>query len=69
MVEGASSLSHSVAQHLVACAEKVVDVPAKLSARIRLLCVGNERKNDRLDALYIALAAPWLLGAVSGCVR
>jgi transposase len=56
-VEGASGLGHSVAQHLVTCAEKVVDVPAKLSARIRVLSVGNERKNDRLDAFYVALAA------------
>lgn len=58
MLEDASSgLGYFLAQHLVACAEKVLDVPAKLSARIRLLSVGNKRKNDQLDAFYVALAA------------
>jgi hypothetical protein len=33
--------------------ESVVDVPPKLSARVRVLSsfAGNARKNDRLDAL------------------
>jgi transposase len=35
----------------------VVDVPPKLSARVRVLSSGNARKNDRLDALATALAA------------
>jgi transposase len=35
----------------------VVDVPPKLSARVRVLSSGNARKNDELDALAIALAA------------
>jgi transposase len=37
----------------------VVDVPPKLSARVRVLSsfAGNARKNDRLDALATALAA------------
>ena len=35
----------------------MVDVPPKLSARVRLLSAGNERKNDALDAAYTALAA------------
>lgn len=56
-VEGANGLGHLLARHLVALGEKVVDVPAKLSARVRVLSVGHERKNDRLDALYVALAA------------
>ena len=56
-VEGASGVGHLLAQHLAASGEKVVDVPAKLSARVRALSVGNGRKNDRLDALYVALAA------------
>jgi transposase len=34
-----------------------VDVPPKLSARVRLLSSGNARKNDELDALATALAA------------
>lgn len=56
-VEGANGMGYLIARHLAASGEKVVNVPAKLSARIRLLSVGNERKNDQLDALYVALAA------------
>ena len=37
--------------------ESVVDVPPKLSARVRVLSTGNGRKNDGLDALATALAA------------
>jgi transposase len=44
-------------QGLVANGEDVVDVPAKLSARVRLLSTGEERKSDRLDAVYTAVAA------------
>jgi transposase len=35
----------------------VVDVPSKLSARVRVLSIGNARKNDDLDAFATALAA------------
>ncbi len=56
-VEGAGGLGCSVSQYLTASREKVVDVPAKLSSRIRLLSTGNARKNDRMDATYVALAA------------
>ena len=56
-VEGAGGLGSSVAQYLSASREKVVDVPAKLSSRIRLLSTGNARKNDRMGATYVALAA------------
>jgi transposase len=45
------------AQRLSAAGESVVDVPPKLSAKVRLLSTGNARKNDRLDALATALAA------------
>jgi transposase len=41
----------------VAAGEKVVDVPAKLSSRARLLATGNARKNDQVDAFHVALAA------------
>ena len=34
-----------------------MDVPPKLSARVRVLSTGNARKNDELDALATALAA------------
>ena len=62
-VEGANGMGHLLARHLVALDEKVVDVPAKLSARVRVLSVGHERKNDELDAFYVALAAR----KASGC--
>jgi transposase len=35
----------------------VVDVPPKLSARVRVLSTGNARKHDGVDALASALAA------------
>lgn len=35
----------------------MVDVPAKLSARVRVLSIGHGRKNDELDATFTALAA------------
>jgi transposase len=48
-----------LAGRLAASGESVVDVPPKLSARVRVLSsfAGNARKNDRLDALATALAA------------
>lgn len=42
---------------LLAAGEGVVDVPPKLSSRVRVLSTGNARKNDRLDATFTALAA------------
>ena len=44
---------------LAAAGECVVDVPPKLSARVRVLSsfAGNARKNDGLDALASAFAA------------
>jgi transposase len=42
---------------LAGSGESVVDVPPKLSARVRVLSTGNARKNDDLDALATALVA------------
>jgi transposase len=57
-IEGASALGRSVALHLLTAGDKVVDVPAKLSSRARLLATGNARKNnERVDAIHVALAA------------
>ena len=42
---------------VAAAGECVVDVPPKLSARVRVFSRGNARKNDGLDALATALAA------------
>jgi transposase len=56
-VENASGLGRHLAGRLAATGESVVDVPPKLSARVRVLSTGNARKNDELDALATALAA------------
>jgi Transposase len=56
-VDGAASIGRPAAQKLVGSGEEVVDVPPKLSAKVRVLSVGNARKNDRLDATFTALAA------------
>jgi transposase len=56
-VENAGGLGRHLAVRLAAAGESVVDVPPKLSARVRLLSSGNARKNDELDALATALAA------------
>jgi hypothetical protein len=37
--------------------ETVVDVPAKLSARVRVFDTGNGRKTDPVDAHSVALVA------------
>jgi transposase len=56
-VENAGGLGRHLAQRLAASGELVVDVPPKLSARVRVLSTGNARKNDGLDALATALVA------------
>jgi transposase len=56
-VENAGGLGRHLAVRLAATGESVVDVPPKLSARVRVLSSGNARKNDLLDALATALAA------------
>jgi transposase len=56
-VEGAGGLGHLLAQQLLAAGERVVDVPAKLGARVRLLATGNTNKNDPDDARSVAVAA------------
>jgi transposase len=56
-VENAGGLGRYLAMRLAAVEESVVDVPPKLSARVRVLSTGNARKNDGVDALATALAA------------
>jgi transposase len=56
-MENARGLGRHLAGRLAATGEAVVDVPPKLSARVRVLSTGNARKNDGLDALATALAA------------
>jgi transposase len=62
-VEGAHGVGRALAQQLVANGEHVVDVPAKLAARVRVLSTGHGRKTDPDDAVSVAVAArsaPWL---------
>jgi transposase len=56
-VEGAGGLGHLLAQQLVAAGERVLDVPPKLGARVRLLASGNTNKTDPNDARSVAVAA------------
>ena len=56
-VENAGGLGRHLAGRLAASGESVVDVPPKLSAKVRVLSTGNARKNDGVDALATALAA------------
>jgi transposase len=56
-VENAGGLGRHLAVRLAGSGESVVDVPPKLSARVRVLSTGNARKNDGVDALAIAMAA------------
>jgi transposase len=58
-VENSGGLGRHLAVRLAAAGESVVDVPPKLSARVRVLSsfAGNARKDDGLDALATALAA------------
>ena len=58
-MENARGLGRHLAGRLAATGEAVVDVPPKLSARVRVLSsfAGNARKNDGLDAFATALAA------------
>jgi len=56
-VEGANGIGKHLAQRLVADGELVVDVPAKLSARVRVFSTGQGRKTDATDAHSIALVA------------
>jgi transposase len=57
-VENAGGLGRHLAGRLVAAGESVVDVPPKLSARVRVLSSGNARKNDGVDALATEDSAP-----------
>jgi len=56
-VEGAHGIGRALAQRLVGDGEQVLDVPAKLAARVRVLSVGHGRKSDPHDAISVAIAA------------
>ena len=56
-IESAGGLGYLLAQQLVAAGEDVVDVPATLASRVRVLASGRSNKNDPNDALSVAVAA------------
>ena len=56
-VEGAGGIGHLLAQQLLSAGERVLDVPPKLAARVRLLATGDINKNDPSDARSVAVAA------------
>ncbi len=56
-VESARGLGYLLAQQLVAAGETVLDFPATLAARVRVLGSGRSDKNDPNDAPSVAVAA------------
>ena len=56
-VEGANGVGRPLAQRLLAQGETVLDVPAKLAARVRVFDTGNARKTDATDAHAVAMVA------------
>jgi transposase len=56
-IESAGGLGYLLAQQLVDAGEVVLDVPATLASRIRVLGTGRSDKNDPNDALSVAIAA------------
>jgi transposase len=56
-VESAGGLGYLLSQQLVGAGEQVLDVPATLASRVRVLGTGKSNKNDPNDALSVAIAA------------
>lgn len=56
-IEGCNGIGRHVAQRLIRLDETVIDVPPKLSARLRMFDTRQGRKTDPDDAHCIALAA------------
>lgn len=56
-VESADGLGYLLSQQLVAAGEDVLDVPATLAARTRVLGTGRSTKTDPNDALSVAVTA------------
>src|SRR5579864_7603134 len=54
-VEGCEGIGKHLVLRLLDAGELVVDVPAKLSARMRVYATGQGRKTDETDAHSIAL--------------
>ncbi len=56
-VESAGGMGYLLAQQLVAAGETVLDVPATLASRVRVLSTGQSTKSDPNDARSVAVAA------------
>src|SRR5437773_1204598 len=56
-VEGCNGIGRHIAHRLVHDGETVLDVPAKLSAQVRVFATGNGRKSDPVDAHSVAMVA------------
>jgi transposase len=56
-IESAGGLGYLLAQQLVDAGETVLDVPATLVSRVRVLGTGRSDKTDPNDALSVAIAA------------
>jgi transposase len=56
-VECAGGMGYLLSQQLVAAGETVLDVPATLASRVRVLGTGQSMKTDPNDARSVALAA------------
>jgi transposase len=56
-IEGASGLGAPLTVRLRHDGIAVIDVPAKLAARVRLLSTGHGRKSDEADAVSVGVAA------------
>ena len=56
-VESAGGMGYLLSQQLVGAGEQVLDVPATLASRVRVLGTGRSNKNDPNDALSVAIAA------------
>jgi transposase len=61
-VEGCEGIGKHLVLRLLDAGEQVVDVPAKLSARVRVYATGQGRKTDGTDAHSIALVGVRMTG-------
>ena len=57
MIEGAGGVGVPLTRRLRADGIQVIDVPAKLATRVRVLSTGHGQKNDDSDALSVGVAA------------
>lgn len=63
-IEGCNGVGRHIAHRLVRDGETVLDVPAKLSAQVRVFATGNGRKTDPVDAHSVAMVALHAAGLV-----